>query len=84
MLYNYFQIALRSIKRNKLFTLINITGLSVGMGVAVMIFLYVEYETHFDRFHSKSDRIYRVVQEAVNSSEAESDGSVPFPIGAAL
>lgn len=84
MMYNYLLVALRSIKRNKLFTLINVTGLSIGIGVAVMIFLYVEYETNFDRFHQKYDRIYRVVQQSTKSADTERDGSVPFPIGAAL
>ncbi len=84
MLKNYLSIAMRSIMRNKLFTVINVIGLSIGIGVAVMIFLYVEYERGFDRFHQKADRIYRVVQESVNAEGTDQDGSVPFPVGAAL
>ncbi|OFY28362.1 MAG: hypothetical protein A2X09_12055 [Bacteroidetes bacterium GWF2_43_11] len=75
---------MRSIMRNKLFTVINVVGLSIGIGVAVMIFLYVEYERGFDRFHQKADRIYRIVQESVNAEGVEQDGSIPFPIGHAL
>ncbi|HWB28545.1 MAG TPA: ABC transporter permease [Chitinophagaceae bacterium] len=61
MFKNYFTIALRGFWRHKLFTLINIIGLSIGISATVVIFLIVQYDFSFDKFHKDSDRIYRVV-----------------------
>ncbi|MDO1449448.1 ABC transporter permease [Rhodocytophaga aerolata] len=60
MLQNYFIIALRHMKRNKVFSTINIAGLSVGLACCMLIFLYTKDEVSFDRFHEKKDRIFRV------------------------
>jgi len=61
MFSNYFKIAWRSIRRNKLFSLINIIGLSIGISATVVIFLIAQYDLTFDKFHKDSDRIYRIV-----------------------
>ncbi len=61
MLSNYFKIAFRNVKRNKAFSFINITGLSVGMTCSILIILYINYELSFDKYHKKADDIYRVV-----------------------
>lgn len=60
MLINYFIVALRNIARNKLFTLINITGLAIGMTACLMISLFVIDELSFDKFWSERDRVYRL------------------------
>jgi putative ABC transport system permease protein len=60
MFTNYFKVAFRNLLRNKSFSLINISGLAVGMASAVLILLWVENEMSFDRFHEKSDRLYEV------------------------
>jgi len=60
MLKNYLKIAFRSLWRSKVHTLINITGLSLGITCCVLISLFVFDELTFDRFHSRADRIYRV------------------------
>jgi len=60
MLKNYLTIALRSILRHKVYAIINILGLAVGMACCIMIFLWVSYELSFDRYHKKADRIYRL------------------------
>lgn len=57
MFKNYFNIAIRSLLKNKLYTLINITGLSVGIAVSVLILIFVAYEFSFDRFHKDGERI---------------------------
>lgn len=56
-----FKVAFRNMKRHKGYTLINIAGLAVGMACTILILLWVQDETSFDRFHRKADRIYRVV-----------------------
>ena len=63
MLRNYFLIAVRNLWRNKAFSLINILGLSIGISAALVIFLVVQYDFSFDRFHKDGDRIYRVVSD---------------------
>jgi len=62
MLRNYFKMAIRAIgKKNKIYSLINILGLSIGMASSLLILLFVSHEFSFDRFHSKANRIYQVV-----------------------
>ena len=60
MFRNYLKVALRSLLKNKLFTFINITGLVIGMVVALLIFNYVSFERSYDSMHENADRIYRV------------------------
>ncbi|MBC9929770.1 ABC transporter permease [Chitinophaga qingshengii] len=60
MFKNYFHIAFRNLTRNKGFSLINISGLAIGMATAILILLWVKDEAGFDRFHSKLDRLYQV------------------------
>ena len=61
MFKNYLKIAFRNIIRNKFYSSINIAGLAVGMACCIFIFLWVQNEMRFDRFHEKSDRLYRVI-----------------------
>ncbi|WP_342084771.1 ABC transporter permease [Dyadobacter sp. OTU695] len=60
MIGNYFKTAYRSLEKNRLYTFINLTGLTLGLGVAITLFWIVGFEFSFDRFHAKADRIYRV------------------------
>ena len=60
---NYLVTAFRNMFRQKLFTFINILGLSIGIACSVMIFLWVQDELGYDRFHKSADNIYRVVQD---------------------
>jgi putative ABC transport system permease protein len=63
MLFNYFKIALRNLIKYKSFSLINITGLAIGIASCVLILLFVKDELSYDRYHEKADRIYRVHTE---------------------
>jgi len=58
MLKNYLKIAFRNIRKNKLFSFLNIFGLSIGMAVCILIMLFVNYERDFDSIHTKN--IYRL------------------------
>ncbi len=60
MLRSYFLVAWRNLLRNKVFSIINITGLTTGMAAVSLIYLYVYTEHSFDSFHSNSERIYRI------------------------
>ena len=60
MLKNYFKIAFRNLLRNKLYSSINLTGLAIGLAACLMIWLWVQDEMSYDRFHTNAERIYRV------------------------
>ena len=63
MLKNYLKISWRNLVKYKTFSIINISGLAIGLACFILIALYVLDELSFDRFHEKSDRIYRVNSE---------------------
>ena len=66
---NYFKLAFRNIIRQKFYTAINVTGLAIGLAVCLLILLFVKDEISYDRYHSKSDRIYRILTEWKQSTE---------------
>ena len=86
MIKNYFKTAFRSLTRNRNYTIINIAGLAVGIGVCMMIFIIIQFQTSFDNFHAKKDRVFRVLTEYHHEDAATiSYGKdVPFPMPAAL
>lgn len=69
MLKNYFKIALRTFRKHKLFTAINVVGLSIGISAALVIYLIVHFDLTFDKFHKDQERIYRVVTDYSFSGE---------------
>ena len=60
MLRNYIKVAWRNLKRNKVFSTINVLGLSVGLAVCMLLSLYIWHETHYDDYHPDIDRLYQV------------------------
>ena len=62
MLKNYLKTAIRNLRKQGTHSIINIAGLAVGMAIFILILSYVWHELSFDRFHTKADQIYRVVQ----------------------
>jgi putative ABC transport system permease protein len=62
MLRNYLLLFVRNLVRQKLFSSINLLGLTVSIACTLLIYLYVRHEFSFDRFHKNADRIYRVNQ----------------------
>ncbi|MEZ4947559.1 MAG: permease prefix domain 2-containing transporter [Cyclobacteriaceae bacterium] len=60
MLTSHYKSAYRQLIRNKIFTLINVVGLSIGISVFILITQYVSFETGYDQFHKNGDEIYRV------------------------
>lgn len=61
MLKNYLQIALRNLRRNPLYSLLNIGGLAAGLAVSILILLYVVHEYSYDTFHRNGDRIFQTM-----------------------
>jgi putative ABC transport system permease protein len=84
MIKNYIKIAFRSFWRHKVFTLINITGLAMGISASLVIYLIVHYDFTFDKFHKDGDRIYRVVTNFTFSAEPAYNAGVCGPLPAAV
>jgi ABC-type antimicrobial peptide transport system permease subunit len=80
MFKNYFKTALRSFKKNKITTFINVLGLSIGISASLIIFMMVEYDYSFDKYEPKANRIYRIVSEG---SDWKNQGA-PIPIADAV
>lgn len=66
MIKNYIKIAFRNIQRNKIFSFVNVIGLTIGLSASFVIGLMVYYEYTFDNFHKDEDRIYRVVSNFIS------------------
>ncbi|NIR49133.1 ABC transporter permease [candidate division KSB1 bacterium] len=64
MFKNYLKITLRNMLKNKVYSVINIFGLALGMACSMLIFMYIAHELSYDRYHSNADRIYRVTQKS--------------------
>ncbi|MFC2156276.1 ABC transporter permease [Acidobacteriota bacterium] len=77
MLKNYFKSAVRNMKRQKIFSLINILGLAIGMTMAILILLWVQDENNYDRFHLNSTRIYRISQVFCNEGNITKVANTP-------
>ena len=60
MIKNYFMIAWRMMTRNKVYTTINVLGLTLGISACIIVYLVVSYELSFDTFHPDKERIYRL------------------------
>ena len=84
MLRNYLRISLRNLWKRKTSTVINVLGLSLGIGSAIIVFLIVRYELSFDRFHERADRIYRVVADFKSPDGESGNAGVPRPLPEAL
>jgi putative ABC transport system permease protein len=82
MIRSYFKTALRSLIRNKNYSVINIAGLSIGIAVCMMIFIIIQFQSSYDNFHLKKDRIYRVLTEYHHADAANIfyGKGVPYPL----
>lgn len=84
MVKNYLVITLRSLLRNRNYTLLNIAGLSIGVTACVIIYLLITYDLSFDKFNSKYERIYRVVHESYSASGTDYSSASPYPLVSAF
>ncbi|MBX2972560.1 MAG: ABC transporter permease [Flavobacteriales bacterium] len=84
MLRNYLFIALRTLKRDTLFSLLNIIGLAIGVVACMLIYIYVQDELSFDAHHRKADRIFRIQAHYQFGDVKDDFGITPFPIVEAL
>ncbi|MGD8748633.1 MAG: ABC transporter permease [Balneolaceae bacterium] len=71
MVKNYFKIAVRYLFKNKIFSLVNIVGLTIGFACFILLSLFVMDELSFDTFHKDSDRMYRIIQKVKNADGSQ-------------
>jgi len=85
MFRSYLILAFRNLRKNKAHSIINIFGLSVGLALGMLIFLFVRHERSYDRFHEKSDRILRVWRTLNHPTRGEFPSVfVPYVFGEVL
>jgi putative ABC transport system permease protein len=83
MLKNYFKTAIRNLIKNKTFSFINIIGLAVSMAVCLLIINIIAEQKSYDTFHTKKDRIYRVMTTGVGANDMKTATSA-FPLAKKL
>jgi len=80
MLRNYLKIALRNIRREKVFSAINFLGLSVAFVAAILLFLTAQFEFSFDDFHANKDRIYKLYYKTSRPEKVDYGAAMPIPV----
>lgn len=80
MWFNYFKIALRNFTKHKFYTLINVSGLAIGIASFIVIWLYILDEVSYDTYHKNAENIYRVVNVYDFEGVGENSASSPFPV----
>ena len=84
LLWNYFKIALRKIRRQKGYSIINTAGLAIGLACCALMMLWLQNEKSFDRFHATRYSIYRMIKETRTSEKTTLDARTPYPLGDAI
>jgi putative ABC transport system permease protein len=81
---NYFKIAIRNLLRNRVYTLINILGITLGISAAVVIYVILSNEANFDSFHTKAPNTYRIVQHNHTADGMQFWNTTAYPLADAL
>lgn len=84
MLRNYLKIAWRNLSKNRAYTFINITGLALGMGCALLIFALVRFHYQTDHHHRNYDRIYQLTSRFSSAGGDFNIKGIPYPFGQAV
>src|SRR5215210_803529 len=84
MLKNYFKIAWRNMKKNKVFSFINILGLSVGLSCCLLIAIYLYHEFSYDTYHKNIDELYQLGTTFIKDGKGSKTPNTPAPIAAAM
>ena len=84
MIKNYIKIALRNLRRNRTYAILNVLGLAVGIAASLLIFVVIRFETSFDDYHPNRQHIYRIATEYHNQDGVSYGDGVSFPVADAL
>ena len=81
----YFKIALRNIKRYSVHSILNLSGMAIGMACAILILLWVQDEWSYDRHFENADDLYRVLEnQSYSGGKSYQVATTPSPLAAAL
>jgi putative ABC transport system permease protein len=84
MIKNYFKIALRNIRRYSTYSILNITGMAIGMACSILLLLWVQYQFSYDRFYKNADRLYRVLERHYADGKLQQTALTSYPLAPAL
>ena len=84
MLRNYFITAFRNLARNRSFTLLNVFGLALGIGSALVLFKIVLFENSFDKYQTNYDQVYRFLKTDISPNKVEVEAGMPNPFAEAF
>ncbi|RYF48345.1 MAG: ABC transporter permease, partial [Cytophagaceae bacterium] len=84
MIRNYILTAWRNITRSKMYSLIHIGGLAVGMAVSILLLIYVADDYNYDKFHENYDQLYEVYRHQTSDAGINTGNSTPPPLAAAI
>jgi len=84
MLKNYLRVAFRNFKKHQVYSIINISGLAIGLTCCILIMLYVQDEFSYDRFQKNSARVYRVISDEITNGQTRHLASTSGPLAPAL
>jgi putative ABC transport system permease protein len=79
MIKNYFKTAWRNLWRNKVFSVINILGLSIGLACCILMFLFIQHELSYDKFHNNSANIFRITSQQIAGNDNKMLAVTPAP-----
>ncbi len=80
MLSNYLKSAIRNLFREKTSSILNLAGLTLGITCSIILILLISHHASFDRYHSKKDRIYRIVHQGEDNGSISFHAGVPSPL----
>ena len=84
MFQNYLSVAVRNLRRHPAYSLINISGLAIGMATCILILMYIQDELSYDRYHPHADRVYRIVDDIESGGQTVQTAGTPSGWGPAL
>src|SRR5579863_856568 len=84
MIKTFFKLAVRSLLKNKIYSLINIFGLATGIAICLLVVLFIQGELGYDNFHERGDRIYRLVADRIYPGRVAAFTPIPNSFGAAF
>jgi putative ABC transport system permease protein len=84
MITNYLKLALRNIRRHSTYTILNISGMAIGMSIAILLFLFAQNELSYDRFYKNADNIYRVLERHITDGKLQQMAITTYPLATTL
>src|SRR4026208_428448 len=84
MIKNYLKVAWRNLMKNKVFSFINVFGLSIGLTCCMLIALYINHETSYDSYHKNIKQLYQLGTIFVKEGKEDRTPNTPAPMAQAM